>query len=128
MKKESTNTSMRMVILPTDGVMFSEEVDIADLQTAASAIGADMVEVVRPAAFAELGLPQYVLLVDESGALKDGRVMNPCASELYGWRRHGVRIYGDALVAKEVATDDGYDIAGLDEDDVDNVYMVIFNV
>ena len=123
-----TDNKMKMMALPTKGVMFAEEVEIDGFEAAAPAIGADMVEIVRPAAFAEMGLPQYVLLVDESGAIKGDRVMNPCASELYGWRRHGVKIYGDALIAKEVATDDGYDIAGLDEEDVENVYMVIFNV
>lgn len=119
---------MRMMKLPIKGVMFSDEVDV-DVNDIPSALNADMFEIVRPAAFAEMGYPQFVLLVDESGALKEDRVMNPCASELYGFRRHGVRIYGDALVAKEVRTPDGdYDLAGLDDDDIDMVNMIIFSV
>lgn len=119
---------MRMMKLPVKGVMFSEEVDV-DVRDIPSAINAEMFEIVRPVAFAEMDHPEFVLLVDESGALKDDRVMNPCASELYGWRRHGVRIYGDALVAKEVRTPDGdYDLAGLDDDDIDTVTMITYSV
>lgn len=119
---------MRMMKLPVKGVMFSGEVDV-DVRDIPSAINAQMFEIVRPVAFAEMDHPEFVLLVDESGALKDDRMMNPCASELYGWRRHGVRIYGDALVAKEIRTPDGdYDLAGLDDDDIDTVNMIIFSV
>lgn len=117
---------MKMMMLPTKGVMFAEPVEI-EPDKIAPAIGAELFEIVRPVAFAEMGRRDLVLLVDESGAIK-GRNMNPCASELYGWRRHGVRIYGDALIAKEVENEDGCDIAGLDDDDIDELYGIMYSV
>ena len=120
---------MKMVLLPTIGMAFSEEIEVSSLKDAAAAIGADFVEVVRPSTFYDLGLEQYILLVDESGALKADRTMNLCATDLYGFRLHGNKIYGDVLVAKETVTEDGeVDIAGLSDDDVEIVMAVLASV
>ena len=121
--------NMKMIKVPTDGIMFAEIIDACSLENAAEMIAAEIVEVVRPVAFAEMDRPDFVLLIDESGALKDDRKMNPCASELYGWRRHGVKIYGDVLVAKEVVNEDGeIDISGLTEDEADEAMGIMFSV
>lgn len=120
---------MKMVLLPTIGMAFSEEIEVSSLKDAAAAIGADFVEVVRPSTFYDLGLEQYILLVDESGALRKDRTMNLCATDLYGFRLHGNKIYGDVLVAKETVTEDGeIDIAGLSDDDVEIVMAVLASV
>lgn len=117
---------MKMMMLPTRGVMFAQPVEVT-LDEIPETIGAGLFEIVRPEAFARFDRPEFVLLVDESGAIA-GRDMNPCASELYGFRRHGVRIYGDALVAKEVMGPDGPDVAGLDDDELDELEAILFSV
>lgn len=120
---------MKMVLLPTIGMAFSEEIEVSSLKDAAAAIGADFVEVVRPSTFQDLGFEQYVLLVDESGALRKDRTMNLCATDLYGFRLHGNKIYGDVLVAKETVTEDGeVDIAGLSDKDVEIVMAILASV
>lgn len=119
---------MTMIKVPTKGIMFAENVEIDGVMAIAPEIGAEMFEIVRPTAFAEMGRPDFVMLVDESGALK-GLPMNPTGSELYGWRRHGERIYGDILIAKEVRTPEGdYDIAGLTEDEADEATAIMYSV
>ena len=119
---------MRMVKVPVKGIMFAETVEVGGVMAIAPEIGAEMFEIVRPRAFARLDHPELVMLVDESGALKD-LPMNPTGSELYGWREHGARIYGDVLIAKEVRTSEGdYDIAGLTEDEAEEAISIMYSI
>ena len=116
-----------MMFIPTKGVMFAEEVEVS-IDKVPEMLGAGMFEIVHPVKFEDEGRDDLVLLVDESGATKENAVMNPCASELYGWRRHGAKIYGDALIAKEIETDDGTALTGLDEDDIDELYGILYSI
>lgn len=121
------NEKLKMMFIPTKGVMFAEEVELS-IDKVPEMLGAGMFEIVHPVKFEDEGRDDFVLLVNESGATKENAVMNPCASELYGWRRHGARIYGDVLIAKEIETDDGTDLTGLDEDDIDELYGILYSV
>ena len=93
-------------------------VDVPSFEDAAKAIDADFIEVVRPYMFTMCGRPDLVLLVDESGALRRDRIVNPIASELYGCFEHGVCIFGDVLVAKEGMGDEGPEIVGIDKAEI----------
>lgn len=76
-------------------------------------IGCDCIEVVHPK---RLPYP-YVMIVDESGALK-GLPVNPLGSVLYETDKHGWPIVGTAVLMKEAMTIEGPDIVFLDENDV----------
>lgn len=119
---------MRMIKIPTQGILFAKTVEISDESEIAPAIGAQMFERVKPQAFARAGLPKLVMLVDESGALK-GLPVNPTGSELYGWRKHGKRIYGDVLIAKEVFTPDGWiEVSGLSEKEAQDAFSLMLSI
>lgn len=61
----------------------------------------------------------FFLAIDEEGLLKEMPFINPFASWLYGYQKHGNPIVGKALILKEVMTDDGMDSALLDDDEAD---------
>lgn len=96
-------------------------VEVPSFEDAAKVIDADLIEVVRPYTFAICGRPDLVLLVDESGALRRDRIVNPIASELYGCFEHGVCIFGDVLIAKEGMGTEGPEIVGLAKDETQAV-------
>lgn len=74
-------------------------------------IGSGLVEHVNP-----MGLKEpFCMFVDEEGLLKDSPVVNPLASYLYGTHVHGNPIVGDVLFGKNIMTDEGPDVGGLDE-------------
>ena len=59
------------------------------------------------------------MAVDEEGLFKETPFINPFASWLYGYQKHGNPIVGKALILKEVMTDDGMDSELLDDDEAD---------
>ena len=59
---------------------------------------------------------KFIMLVDDCGAI-DGCALNHLASELYGVRQHGGRIFGTAVFMKEDYVDGEPDIVGLTQDD-----------
>lgn len=80
----------------------------------ANAIGCSIIERVNP-----LGLPDpYCMFVDEEGLLKERPVLNPIGSYLYGYHEHGNPTVGDILIGKNIMTDEGPDVGGLDEQDI----------
>ncbi len=89
-----------------DVVELKEEFDWRDL---AKKIGCDYIETVRPVGLKE----PYMLIVDEEGLLKDKPLLNFFGSWLYGTHEHGQPIVGDALIMKEIMTEDGPTIGGL---------------
>ena len=79
------------------------------------AIGCDMVEIVRVSK-----LPaNYVLVVDEEGLLKEKPSLNVIGSYLYGTYKHDQPIVGNAVIMKEVMTDEGIDLAWLTKKEID---------
>lgn len=61
----------------------------------------------------------FFMAVDEEGLFKETPFINPFASWLYGYQKHGNPIVGKAMILKEVMTDDGMDSALLDDDEAD---------
>lgn len=80
------------------------------LDAKGKAIGADCTETVKTQIMYDLFLDRIVMIVDESGAVKD-REINPVASFLYGIQNHGVPICGDVLFARQ----DGPEINPLED-------------
>ena len=90
-----------------------------DWRWAPQQIGVDYMEIVHPRGLHE----PLLMVVDEEGALKDRRIINPIASWLYGAQDHGIPIFGDALIMQEVVTEDGPDIGGLQEADASTIQV-----
>ena len=61
----------------------------------------------------------FFLAIDEEGLLKETPFINPFASWLYGYQKHGNPIVGKVLILKEVMTEDGMDSELLDDDEAD---------
>ena len=73
----------------------------------------DFFEIVR-----SKGLEQpYVMIVDKRGLLKN-LPYNCVGSALYGTPKHGNPIAGDIVIMREELCSDGYDLAGLDGQDI----------
>lgn len=64
------------------------------------AIGADCTETVKTQIMYDLFKDRIVMMVDESGMIKD-RPVNRLASWLYGFQNHGYAIHGDVLFARQ---------------------------
>ena len=91
------------------------------LENAYELIGCDWVESVRAVNLKE----PYVLVVDEEGLVKDRPVLNLIASILYGALKHGQPIAGDAIVMKEVWTEDGIDLEWLTDEEAKEAFELI---
>ena len=63
----------------------------------------------------------YMMIVDEEGLYKERPVINFFASWLYETHRHGQPIVGDALIMKQVMTDEGPDIGGMERDEAEAI-------
>lgn len=72
-------------------------------------LGCDLIEIVRSSILDAGSDSRLVLLVDESGAIKEGREFNPYASSLCG-----TPIYGTVAIGQEVDGEDGGEVVGLD--------------
>ena len=78
------------------------------------------IEIVRPR-----GLPHpFCMIVDEEGRLKQ-KALNEIGSALYQVSLHKEPIVGDIAIIKEVETEEGPDLSGLDESDVAYVLKII---
>lgn len=61
----------------------------------------------------------FFLAINEEGLLKETPFINPFASWLYGYQKHGSPIVGKALILKEVMTEDGMGSELLDDGEAD---------
>ena len=76
-------------------------------------VGCEWIEIVHPVGLTE----PYLMVVDEEGLLKDRPALNVIASYLYGTHEHGQPIVGNAVIIKEVETDEGAELAWLTEEE-----------
>lgn len=83
-----------------------------DAFTISQAIDCDFIEIVRP-----VGYYPCVLVIDDSGRLKD-KPVNKLASLIYGIKRHGEPIVGNALLLKEGMFNGEPDLMSLDVEDL----------
>ena len=75
----------------------------------------DYYEAVAAKTLTGFGKDNYLLLIDEEGRLKANKVkVNHIASYLFGDMMFS-SIFGNALVARVVETDEGPDIAGIED-------------
>jgi hypothetical protein len=92
--------------------------DSIDLSDIASELGFEWCEIVRP----RHRLPKgFVMIVDEEGLLKPNELNHVC-SWFYESEKHGNPIVGNVMVLKEVMGDEGPELAGLDEDEINAVF------
>ena len=108
--------------LTTDGKIKTVSIpDDHDFRWYAKEIGCEWIEVVNPRGY------EYSLVIDEEGILNELPV-NPYASIMYGFNRHGVPIVGDALLMKSEYGPDGVDLTGLDDDDLLKAKNVLLKI
>lgn len=81
-------------------------------------IGCEWIENVYPRGLEE----PYMMIVDEEGLFKERPVVNFFASWLYETHKHGQPIVGDALIMKQIITDDGPDIGGMEKDEAEAIH------
>lgn len=80
-------------------------------------IGCDYFENVYPRGLEE----PYMMIVDEEGLNKEKPVLNFFASWLYETHKHGQPIVGDVLIMKQIMTDDGPDVIGMEKDEAEAI-------
>lgn len=88
------------------------------LETTEKAIGADCTETVKTQIMLDLFKDRIVMVVDESGAVKN-RPINSAASWLYGLQNHGYAIHGDVIFARQ----DGPDINPLENAELVKLFL-----
>ena len=86
-------------------------------------IDCDIIETVHPRNF-----PEWTLLIDGNGLLKNNLPLNVLASVMYGTHTHGSPIVGDVLLLKNVITNFGYDTVGLENEDIEKAYEMLDKV
>lgn len=86
--------SLKAVVFTTKNTAYVRDFKEPMSQTAEEVVG-DWVERVRP-----VGLPGYLMLVNENGLLRDLQV-NVAGSLFYGTQFHGNPIVGDIVIAKD---------------------------
>ena len=82
-------------------------------------IGCSVIEIVRPQ-----GLEHpFMMIVDEEGLLVDRPVINPIGSYLYRYQEHRNPIAGHLVIGKEIMTDEGPDIGGLNDQEAHSLVL-----
>lgn len=99
---------MQVLRLNTDSSVEIIEINNTDFDALAKLIDCDWIQIVRPRN------SKYVLVVDEEGKLKENSI-NPHASVMYGYLKHKEPIVGKALLMREVLTENGYELTGLED-------------
>ena len=106
----------RGLVITPDSEIFTQEFDEPLYQTVGKAVDG-YIEIVHP-----VGLESpYVMIVNEEGLLKK-LPMNITGSILYGTFVHGSPIVGNIVIMKEAWTDEGLDIVGIPEEEIDDLY------
>lgn len=113
------------LVITTDGREYARSFGAPLYKTLGEVVGG-WIEVVHP-----MNLPEpYRMIVNEEG-LNLGLPMNAVGSWLYGTQHHGAEIVGDLVIMKEVWTDEGPDIGGLTDEELENLaakYQKLFGL
>lgn len=105
---------MKALVFTTNNTAYSREFPEPLFESAHEVID-DLIEVVRP-----LGLPGYIMLVDESGLLKNWQT-NVVGSLFYGTQFHGHPIVGDIVIVKEQGRKEP---KGLTDDEIQKTFSL----
>lgn len=95
---------VKAVKVTTDNRVSVIELSAWNLGAWEKELKADCTETVKTQIMYDLFRETVVMIVDESGAIKNLPI-NPVASILYGVQYHGYAIYGDILFAKQNGPD-----------------------
>lgn len=107
------------VLIPADG-LFAQAVEANEnekvMDYAYRVIGCDLVDNPRTSLSEE-----YCMFVDDEGLLTENPRPNMIASYLYGFCEHGQSIVGNAVVLRDVETDDGYDSTFMSKEEAERL-------
>ena len=104
---------MKAIVVKSDDMVSVEEVDgYRDLVDYFDGLP----EIVNPRLLSK----PFCMIVDDMGLHRNLRI-NEFGSKLYGTKRHGNPIVGDIFVMKQVWGSDGYDLAGLTDNEIDSL-------
>ena len=95
---------MKTIKITADDKISVVNVDFDDYRSIQQAIGCDLFEPVKTQILFDFFGQPVMMLVDESGLIKDLRP-NSVASYLYGFFGHGQVIVGDIIFAKPMGED-----------------------
>ena len=104
---------MKAIVITTDNTMVIKEFDRPLYKSVGKAVGG-YIEHVRAALLPE----PYCMIVNEEGLLI-GLPMNLVGSLMYGTPRHGAPIVGNIVLMKDGYTEEGPDIVGLEDDEIE---------
>lgn len=110
---------MKVLLITTSNTISVEEINTEPKwQAFAKLLGCSWIEIVHPR-----GLQSPLcMIVDEEGLLCDEPKINLVGSFLYGTHIHGSPIVGDIVIAAEGFVDEGVDIVGLDDNEIQKLY------
>lgn len=103
---------MKGIVFTHDEQMYVREFSQPLYKSVGEVVGG-YIEVVRPR-----GLEAPMCFICNEEGLLEGLPMNVIGSLWYGTRYHGQPIVGNIVVMKEGWTGDGYDIMGLEEQEI----------
>lgn len=107
---------MKGLLINTDNQIGIRDFEEPLYKTVGSAVGG-YIEIVHAV---HLESP-FVMIVNEEGLL-DELQLNNVGSILYGMPDHGQPIVGNIVIMAEGETDEGMDIIGIPEDQIESVY------
>lgn len=110
---------MKGVVVTTDYEVRVEDFNDPLYKTVGAAVGG-YIEHVRPMRLAR----PFCMIVNEEGLLLD-LPLNHIGSFYYGTDKHGAPIVGNIVIMKDGYRDDGPDIVGLDDSEVEQVKHTI---
>lgn len=106
---------MKGIVFTHDEKMYVREFESPLYKSIGEVVGG-YIEVVHPRGLQE----PLCFICNEEGLLED-LPMNLIGSLWYGTQHHGHPIVGNIVVMKEGWTDDGYDLMGLEDDDIHRI-------
>ncbi len=115
----------RGLVVTADKRMYAKGFGKPLYETIGEVVG-EWIEIVKPMNLE----PPYMIIVNEMGQLLKLKE-NEVGSWLYGKQLHGTPIVGNLVIMKEVYTDEGPDIGGLTDKEMENLasrYQMLFDL
>lgn len=108
----------KAILMHTDGT--NEVIDVPNpihYTWYAKVIGCEWFEIIHGRNMPD----SYVMIGDEEAKLKDCPLVNFQASWFYDTQDHGEPVCGDCLLMKEIEGDDGGELIGFNDDEVEEI-------
>lgn len=110
---------MNAILIGTGRIISTIEITEPIYKCLQNAIGG-YIEIVRPKGLNN----SFCMIVDEEGLIKQ-KPINEIGSVLYETQKHGQPIVGDVVIVKEIDTDEGRELNGLSESEINEVLTII---